>query len=113
MHKAPIPIALDIQPPRHKRSVLRSAAILFLGIALAPIIADGTSLCYAQWCQVMGRNVEARTPVFDSLHDGLESGHRSVGTTISSFFQGIPWSPKIVLLVGVIVMVVGMMMLKL
>jgi hypothetical protein len=61
----------------------------------------------------MGRNAEARTPVIDSLQDGIESGHRSFSNTIGSYFQRLPWSPKLVLLVGVILMMLGMMMLKL
>ena len=60
----------------------------------------------------MGRNAEARTPVLDSLQDGIESGHRSFSNAITAYFQRLPWSPKVVLVVGVILMMLAMMMLK-
>ena len=113
MHKFPIPIAHDIHAAKPRRSLLRKAAIILLGISLAPLIAEGFSICFAQWSQVMGRNAEARTPVLDSLHEGLESGHHSFWATISPCFQRVPWSHRLVLAVGVICMIIGMMMLKL
>jgi hypothetical protein len=113
MHKFPLPIAHDLHPTRRRWSVLRTCAIALLGLSLAPLLAEGTSIWFAQWSQVLGRNADARTPVIDSLHDGIESGHRSFSSAISSYFQRLPWSPKIVLLVGVILMMLGILMLKL
>ena len=112
MHKFPIPIAHDIRPTKHRWSLLRAGAIVLLGISLAPLIAEGTSICIAQWSRVMGRNAEARTPMIDSLQDGIESGHRSFSDAITAYFQRLPWSPKVVLVVGVILMMLAMMMLK-
>jgi hypothetical protein len=112
MHKFPIPIAHDIRPTKPQWSLLRASAIALLGISLAPLIAEGTAICFAQWSRIMGTNAEARTPVIDSLQDGFESGHRSFSNTITSYFQRLPWSPKIVLIVGVILMMLAMMMLK-
>jgi hypothetical protein len=112
MHKFPLPIAHDIRPAKRRWSALRVSALVLLGISLAPLIAEGTSICFAQWSQVMGRNAQARTPVIDSLQDGIESGHRSFSNSVSSYFQRLPWSPKIVLAVGVILMLLGMKILK-
>jgi hypothetical protein len=113
MYKFPIPIAHDIRPVPSRWRLLRSSAIVLLGISLAPLISEGSAICYAQWCQVLGRNAEAKTPLLDSLHEGLESGHRSFWAAISPYFQRLPWSPKLVLFVGVILMILGMLMLKL
>jgi hypothetical protein len=113
MHKFPLPIAHDIRPTRPRWRLLRSAALVLLGISLAPLIAEGASLCYAQWCQVLGRNAQARTPVLDSMSDSLESGHRSFWNTLSSYFQRLPWNPKVVLAIGVILMFLAMAMLRL
>jgi hypothetical protein len=113
MHKFPLPVAHDIRPTKPRWSLLRASAIVLLGISLAPLVAEGTSICVAQWSRVMGRNAEARTPVVDSLQDGIESGHRSLSNAIASYFQQLPWSPRVVLGVGVILMVLAMMMLKL
>jgi hypothetical protein len=112
MHKFPLPIAHDIRPAKPRWSVLRVFTIVLLGISLAPFIAEGTSICYAQWLQVMGRNAQARTPVIDSVHNALESAHRASSTAIGGYFQRLPWSPKLVLLVGVVVMMLGMKILK-
>jgi hypothetical protein len=112
MHKFPIPIAHDPPPSQAGWRLLRSSAIFILGIALAPMLAEGCAICYAQWCQVLGNNAEARTPVLDSLHDGLESAKGSFCDAISPYFQRLPWSPKLVLSVGVILMILGMLMLK-
>jgi len=92
---------------------MRTGAIVVLGLCLAPLIAEGALICHAQWSQVLGRNTDARTPVLDSLHDGVEAGHQSVWGFISSYFQRVPWSHELVLAMGAIVVVVGMLMLKL
>jgi hypothetical protein len=113
MHKFPIPIAHDVPQTRPGFSLLRSIAIVILGISLAPLIAEGCAVCHAQWCRVLGSNAEASTPLFDSLHEGVESGHRSFWDAITPCFQRVPWSPKLVLLIGVILMMLGMLMLKL
>ena len=113
MHKFPIPIAHDIHPNKSRCSLLRTTAIIVIGIGLAPLLAEGFSICYAQWSQVMGRNAEARTPMLDSLHEGLESGHQSFWATISPWFERVPWNHGLVLAAGVICMVIGMLMLKL
>jgi hypothetical protein len=112
MHKFPIPIAHDIRPPTFRWSLLRKAALVILGIAVAPLLAEGFSICYVQWSQVMGRNTEAETPVLDYLHEGLESGRHSFWGTISPCFQRVPWSHRLVLAVGVIVVIIGMIMLR-
>jgi hypothetical protein len=113
MHKLPIPIAHDIHPAKPRWPLLHKVAIVLLGISLAPIIAEGTSICYAQWSQVMGRNTQARTPMLDSLHEHFESGSQSFWATVSPCFQRVPWSHHLVLAIGAILVIVGMMMLKL
>jgi hypothetical protein len=112
MYKFPIPIAHDIRPTKPRCSLLRASATVLLGISLSPLIGEASSLCVAQWSRVMGRNVEVRTPVLDSVQDGIESGHRSFSGSISAYFQHLPWSPSIVLGVGAILMMLAMMMLK-
>ena len=113
MHKLPIPIAHDVHLGKPRRSILHRAAIVLLGIALAPLIAEVSSICFAQWSQVLGRNAEAESPVLDSLKEGLDSGRQSVSGTISSCFQRVPWNHNLVLAIGVIVVFLGMIMLKL
>jgi hypothetical protein len=113
MHKLPISIAHDIRPHRSGWSLVRKGAIVVLGIALAPLFSEGFSICYAQWSRVMGRNTEVETPMLNYLQEGLESGHHSFWETISPCFQRVPWSHRMVLAVGVIVVIIGMTMLRL
>ena len=113
MHKFPIPIAHEIHPAKPRSPLVHKAAIVLLGMSLAPLIAEGTSICFAQWSQVMGRNTEARTPVFDSLHEHFESGSQSFWGTVSPCFQHVPWSHHLVLGIGAVLMVLGIIMLKL
>ena len=112
MYKFPIPIAHDVAPPSRWRRLRRSAAIAVLGLAIAPLVYEALAMCHAQWCQVLGRNAQARTPVFDSLSDGVSTGHRSFWDTIGPYFQHVPWNPKIVFAVAAVVMVLAMTMLK-
>ncbi len=113
MHKLPIPIAHDIHVGKTQRPLLHKAAIILVGISLAPLVAEVGSICYAQWSQVLGRNAEAETPVLNSLGEGLDSGRQSVLGAISSCFQRVPWNHQLVLAVGAILMIIGMIMLKL
>jgi hypothetical protein len=113
MNKLPIPIAHDIHPAKPRPPLLHKTAIVILGVALAPIIAEGTSILYAQWSQVMGRNTQARTPVLDSLHDHFEAGTHSFWGTVSPWFQHVPWSHHFVLAISVVLVILGMLMLKL
>ena len=113
MHKTPISVAQPTHPQNKRSSPLRTGAILLLGFSLAPLLAEGALICYAQWSQVLGKNAEARTPMLDSLHEGLASGHQSLWSTVSAYFQRVPWSPHLVLAIGAVVVFVGMMLLKL
>ena len=113
MHKFPIPIACEGSPIHARSSTLRRVGILLLGFSLAPLIAEGASICYAQWSEVLGRNATANTPVLDTLHEGFESGHQSLWGAISPCFDRVPWSHRAVLITGVVLMIVAIAMLKL
>ena len=112
MHKFPIPIAHDV-PPSDPASVCSARLPSSFWESLWPRSSPRAAICHAQWCQVLGTNVEASTPLLDSLHQGVDSGHRSFWDAITPCFQRVPWSPKLVLLIGVILMMLGMLMLKL
>jgi len=112
MHKFPIPIADDIIPERRRSKGLRTASIVLLGLVLAAPVEEGVSLCIGQWREVMGTNNEVRTPILDSVHDGLQDAHQSVWNCITPQFQRVPWSPRVVLTVAAVVVVLGIVMLK-
>jgi hypothetical protein len=112
MHKHPIPIALDKPGAKGRRTTMRKAGLVLLGISLAPLIAEGSSICYAQWSQVMGNHTEASTPVLNRLHDGFQSSHRSFWGAILPYFNRVPWRHEFVLAAAAVVVVAGVTMLK-
>jgi hypothetical protein len=84
-----------------------------MGLCLAPLVAEGASICLSQWREVLGQNAEVKTPILDAVADGAQETRRSMWESIDFYFHHLPWDPRIVLSVGAIVMLVGMVMLKL
>jgi len=113
MHKFPIPIAHDMSGHRPAPKLMRMTFIVLLGLALAPPVEEGGSLCVGQWCEVMGQNTEVRTPILDSAQEGLQFAHRALWSWMSPQFQRLPWNPSYVLPIAAVVMALGMMMLRL
>jgi hypothetical protein len=113
MHKFPIPIAHDISPARHGSNALRTTCIIALGFVLAGPIEEAGAVCVGQWCQLMGTNIEIRTPILDLVNDNLETANSSVWSWLSPQFHRLPWKPSYVLPVAAVIMVVGTLMLRL
>ena len=112
MQKGPLPIAPDVRPDPSRWSLLRSGTLILLGIALAPLLAEGASLCYAQWYEVMGTTTKAHTPIIDMAQEHLETAAHWLGYNISAYFMRAPWNPAFVFPIAFILMCVGMAMLK-
>jgi hypothetical protein len=112
MQKLSNPLAHEISPTKRGSRVLRIASILVLGIGLAALIQETAAICHGQWCQLLGSDAEVRTPILDSVQEGVQTAHSSFWNAISPYFQSLPWSPSVVLPVAVVVVVVGMVMLK-
>jgi hypothetical protein len=112
MHKFPMPIAHDVGPARRGAKLARALALVTLGLLLAPLVAEGTSYCLAQWREVLGENSEAKTPILDSIADSAEESHKSVEEFFDLYFHRLPWDPRIVFAVGAIIVVLGMKMLR-
>jgi hypothetical protein len=112
VHKFPMQIAHDLRRDRPRAKLSRLVAIFGLGLALAPLAAEGVSISHAQWCQVLGRNNQARTPILDSVTETAITTHRTAWESINPQFQRLPWNPTIVVAVGVVLMFLGMLMLR-
>jgi len=112
MRKNPIYNAQNIRPERRGSKVIRFACLVAVGLLLAAPLAEGVSLCIGQWCEVMGKNTEVRTPVLDSVNDHIQATHESIGMWVSEQFQRVPWDPGFVLPIAVVVVVLGILMLK-
>ena len=89
MHKFPLQIAHDMRPDQPRARLLRLVAIFGLGLALAPLVAEGVSISHAQWCQVLGKNAQARTPILDSVTETTVETHRSAWESINGRFQKV------------------------
>ncbi len=112
MHKFPLQIAHDMSPSRPRAKLWRLVAIFGLGLALSPLVAEGVSISYAQWCEVLGRNNQSRTPILDSVKETAVTTHRTAWESINPQFQRLPWNPTVVVAVGAVLMFLAMQMLR-
>ncbi len=113
MVKNSIPLATDIKPDPRRSKVLPIALILILAPLLAPLALETISICYGQWCEIMGKRVEVRTPTLDAIGDRVESLREDVRGRLSDCFERVPWNPMVALPVIVVVMVIALMILRL
>jgi hypothetical protein len=112
MAKNPILLTVDLRPERRRSKVLPIASIFVLASLLTPLVIEVVALCHAQWCEVLGTSVTARTPTLDSIGDRIQEVREECWSCISSRFQRVPWNPRVVLPVLVVVMALGMVMLR-
>jgi hypothetical protein len=89
------------------------ASIFVLAPLIAPLVMEAVGLCYAQWCTTFGTSAEVRTPIIDSIQEGIESVRDDLWSALSARFQRVPWNPKVVLPIAAVIMAVGMVMLRL
>jgi hypothetical protein len=113
MHKCQIPIADHHSSSGRKSKPLRTASIVLLGFLLVPLVAEGAWFCFAQWCQIMGKNTDAKTPMLDALNEHVQSAHESFWDGVAPWFQYLPWNPTVVLSIGAVLMAFAIRMLKL
>jgi hypothetical protein len=112
MFKQSIPIAHEIKPTPTKSIRTWIIFIVGLGAILAPLVVEGTAICYAQWCEIMGKEIEARTPIIDSIAAALQSAHDLVADSLGPTFQSTIHNPNVALPVASVLLVVAMAMLR-
>jgi hypothetical protein len=112
MLKLPIPIAHEISPEHHRSKVLWAAFIVAACVVLAGPGMEVASLCYGQWCQILDKDSDTRTPILDSVQDGVQTAHQSVWSWISPYFERVPWHPSVVLPIAAVVTLLGIMLMK-
>ena len=113
MAKNTLPLAPDLRPDRPRSRLLPIASIFVLAPVLAPLLMEAVSLCYGQWCEILGTPVTVRTPILNAIIDRIESVREDLWYKVSSRFQRVPWNPRVVLPIIALVMVVAMVMLRL
>ncbi|MGP0062650.1 MAG: hypothetical protein ACLQGP_03470 [Isosphaeraceae bacterium] len=112
MAKTPITLAPDLHPDRRRSRLLPIAAMFVSIILTTPVLVEVASLCYAQWSEILGTPVSVRTPILDAFCDRVEAFRQNLGFRVYSYFQQVPWDPKVVLPTIAVVMAIAMMMLR-
>ncbi len=113
MSKQVIVLAPNIHPDRPRRKFLPILSLFVTVPLLAPIVLDAASLCYGQWCELLGSPVDIRTPTLDAISERVAEVREEVKYHISSRFHRVPWNPRVVLMIAFAVMLVAIIMLRL
>jgi hypothetical protein len=113
MSKQPITLAPDIRPDKPRRNVLPILSLFVAIPLLAPIVIDVVAVFYGQWREVLGTPTTVRTPTLDAIGERVADVREDAWYHISSRFNRVPWNPRVVLPVAVLVIILAMVMLRL
>jgi hypothetical protein len=113
MSKQPITLAPDLRPDRPRRKLLPILLLSFAAVLLAPIFIDVAALFYGQWREVLGTPVAVHTPTLDAIGEQVAEIREDFRYHVLSRFHRVPWDPRVVLPVAVLVMLLAMVMLRL
>ena len=112
MFKQAIPIAYEIKPTRSHSTLSRIMSIVAAAVFLVPLATEGTLVCYAQWCELMGKSTAVRTPFTDSLGSGLENARDRLAESVAPALQRVVRDPAVALPVAAVLLVLAMAMLR-
>jgi hypothetical protein len=112
MRKLALQLGHDIQEEKKRSKVPGILLVVFLVIGLGPLLLEGTSICLANWKELMGVSASVKTPVMDSVQENLETLQQTFWSEVTPFFRQLPWEPKMVLPASALVMAVAMLMLR-
>ena len=112
MSKQLVTLAPDIRPDRPRRKVLPILSLFVAVPLLAPIVIDAVALCYGQWREMLGTPIAVRTPTLDAIGEQVAEIREEVRYHVSSRFQRVPWDPRVVVPIALVVMLLAMMMLR-
>jgi hypothetical protein len=113
MPKNSITLAPDIRPDRRRRRLLPILSLFVTVPLLVPVIMDAVALCYGQWREILGTPTDVRTPTLDAIGERIEEVREDLWYHVSCRFNRVPWNPRVVLPVAVVVMLMAMVMLRL
>jgi hypothetical protein len=113
MAKNLITLAPDLKPDRPRRKLLPILSLFVTFPLLAPILFDAVTLCYGGWRELLGTPTAVKTPTLDAIGERVGEVREDLWYRVSSRFQRVPWNPRVVLPVAVLVMLLAMVMLRL
>ena len=112
MFKQAIPIAYEVKPTRSRSILPWIISIVAAGVFLVPLATEGAAICYAQWCEVMGKSTDVRTPLIDSMVSGLQNVRDLLTESVGPTFQRAIRDPTVALPAAAVLLVVAMAMLR-
>jgi hypothetical protein len=112
MFKTSIMLADEIEPPRSQPMRPRRIFLIALGLFLVPLAVETAAICYSQWCEVLGRASELRTPIIDSITQGLGDAHDSLADCVGPRWHAAIRNPSIALPVSSVLVVLAIAMLR-
>lgn len=112
MAKNLLTLAPDIRSDRPRRKVLPMLSLFVAIPLLAPLFIDAVALCYGQWCDMLGIPSTVRTPTLDAIGERVAEVREDIRYHVTSRFQRVPWNPRVVVPVSVVIMLLAMMMLR-
>jgi hypothetical protein len=108
MFKQSIILAHEIPPTPSRSTRAQIVSVIAVIVFLAPLAWAGATICYSQWCQVMGGSTEVPTPVIDSIAAGLRDSRDWLADSIGPAIQ----DPYVALPVASLLLILGMAMLR-
>ena len=112
MSKQTITLAPDLRPDRPRRKLLPILLLSIAVVLLAPLLIDAVALCYGQWGEMLGTPTAVQTPTLDAIGEQVAEIREDVRYHFLSRFHRVPWDPRVVLPVAVLVMLLAMVMLR-
>jgi hypothetical protein len=112
MFKQAIPIAYEIKPTRSNSTLSWIISIILAAIFLVPLATEGMVICYAQWCELMGKSTAVQTPFIDSMGSGLEIARDLLAERVAPALQRVVRDPTVALPVATVLLVLAMAMLR-
>ena len=112
MFKQAIPIAYEVKPMRSRSILPWIIAIVAAGVFLVPLATEAGALCFAQWCELMGKSIDVRTPLIDSMTSGLQNACDLLAESVGPTIQRTIHDPTVALPVASVLLVLAMAMLR-
>jgi hypothetical protein len=112
MRKLALQLGHDFQEEKKRSKLPGIFLVIILVIGFAPLLMEGTSLCLANWREMMGVSASVKTPALDSVQENLETMQQAFWSEVTPYFRRLPWEPRMVLPASALVMAVAMLMLR-
>jgi len=102
----------DFQVPRRAPRVNKVAVCIFLGFVTFPVVVEAISAWIAQWFTVMGKPLIVQTPLLDFSRGKLVECCDELASWAACQFDGANLSPRTMLPIALLLLVLAARMLK-